>query len=185
MGFTHNHIEPIITRTLDKLLIGPEQLDKESVEAIETKRIFLQYRGKVSEKFEKSLISCKAPCKVIFTLRKLRAVLPALKAPIEMPLKSGVVYKISCPRCNSCYVGQTSRHLLNRIREHNRKSSPVGNHFVQCNVSLTMEYVSILATSLGSLGHLMTLEALWINSIKPEINTKDEYRSRALVIRLL
>jgi len=28
--------------------------------------------------------------------------------------------------------------------------------------------------------HLMTLEALYIKSIKPSINTKDEYRSRAL-----
>mgnify|MGYP002803539596 FL=1 len=126
--------EPIITRAVNKLLIGPEQLHKESVEAIETKLIFLQYRGKVSEKFEKSLLRCKAPCKVIFTLRELRAVLPSLKAPIEMPLKSGVVFKISCPRFNSCWSNYCSRHLFNRIREHNRKSSPVGNHFVQCNV---------------------------------------------------
>ena len=48
-----------------------------------------------------------------------------------------------------------------------------------------MEEVSILATSLESVGHLMTLEAVWIDVIKPELNAKDEYRSRALVIRLL
>ena len=102
-------------RTLTHLLIGPEQGNKESVEAIETKLIFLQYRGIVSEKFEKSLKNCKAPCKLIFALRKFRAVLLSLKVPKEMPLKSGVVYKISCPPCNLCYVGQTSHHLLNRI----------------------------------------------------------------------
>jgi len=32
--------------------------------------------------------------------------------------------------------------------------------------------------------HLMTLEALYIKSIKPSINTKDEYRSRALTIKI-
>ena len=56
---------------------------------------------------------------------------------------------------------------------------------MQRNLSVTMEEVSILATSLESVGHLMTLEAVWINVIKPELNAKDEYRSRALVIRLL
>ena len=91
---------------------------------------------------------------------------------VESHLKSGVVYKINCPLCRS-----TSRHLLYCIKEHTRKSSPVGNHFMQCNLSLTMENVSILATSLGSVGHLMMLEALWINAIKPELNTKDEYRN--------
>ena len=56
---------------------------------------------------------------------------------------------------------------------------------MQRNLSVTMEEVSILATSLESVGHLMTLEAVWIDVIKPELNAKDEYRSRALVIRLL
>ena len=31
---------------------------------------------------------------------------------------------------------------------------------------------------------IMTLEALWINHLKPSINTKDEYRSRTLVIKI-
>ena len=32
--------------------------------------------------------------------------------------------------------------------------------------------------------HLLTLEALWIEEIKPALNVKDEYRSKTLTIKL-
>ena len=82
------------------------------------------------------------------------------------------------------YVGQTSRHLLNRIKEHKRKNSPVGIHFDLCKCSLSMDDVCVLGSSSRSITRLMTLEALWINNLKPSINTKDEYRSRTLVIKI-
>ena len=176
--------QPIMTKTLNKIVNPLWQHQEEECDEVDVKLIFLQYRGRITEKFEQSLRKCKAPCKVVYTLRKVKSVLPSLKAPVEKSLKSGVVYKILCPRCNSCYVGQTSRHLLNRIKEHQRKGSPVGNHFLSCNCDLTMDDVSILANPLRSVTYLMTLEALWINSIKPSLNTKDEYRSRTLVIKI-
>ena len=37
--------------------------------------------------------------------------------------------------CKSRYVGQSVRHLLTRINEHYRKSTPVGSHFQLCNKS--------------------------------------------------
>ena len=85
---------------------------------------FVQYRGRITERFEQSLKRCMAPCRVVYTLHKVKSVLLLLKTPVEKALKSGVVYKIICPRCNSCYVGQTSRHLLNRIKEHRKKATP-------------------------------------------------------------
>ena len=48
------------------------------------------------------------PGKVIFTLRKLKTVLPSLKEPVERNLKSGVVYKITCSHCEVCYVSKTT-----------------------------------------------------------------------------
>ena len=45
--------------------------------------------------------------------------------PIPKFLKSFVVYKFICPGCNSCYIGETTRHLSTRIKEHletNKKS---------------------------------------------------------------
>ena len=82
------------------------------------------------------------------------------------------------------YVGQTSRHLLNRIKEHRTKVIPVGSQFTLCNHTLEMEDVCILAGCVRSVVRLMTLEALWINFIKPSLNTKEEYRSRTLVIKI-
>ena len=126
----------------------------------------------------------EAPCKVIITLRKLRTVLPSLKSPIKKALKSGVVYEICCSRCYSRYVGQSSRHLTTRLKEHSRVSAPVGSHFLQCGVKLSLNknVVKILTTS-TSQKQLLILEALFINDTKPSLNTKDEYKSHTPVIK--
>ena len=70
-------------------------------------KLFIQYRGKSSDHFAHSLHKCQAPCRVIMTLRKLKTVMPSLKPPVEKVLRSGFIYKIECPRCRACYVGQT------------------------------------------------------------------------------
>ena len=157
--------------------------EEEKEDEVEEKMVFIQYRGKVSDNFESSLKKLKVPCKVIFTLKKLKMDLPSLKPPVEKFFKSHVVYKIYCPRCQSCYVGQTSRHTITRLKEH-RRSGPVGTHFKECGVELSMDNVSILYTTSRSTFYLMALEALMINEHKPSTNTKDEYRSRALVIKI-
>ena len=42
-----------------------------------------------------------------------------------------IVYEIDCVHCNSCYIGQTKRHLETRIKEHrNDIKKPVNNHSV-------------------------------------------------------
>ena len=180
--------EPIIRDTITKIIEKENALtdsddnnvDEENTE--EEKMLFLQYRGKISEKFQQSLRKIKAPCKVVFTLNKLKSNLPSLKPLVEKFLKSGIVYKFLCPRCESCYVGQTSRHLVCRFKEH-RRSGPVQQHWKECAVDISMDDVSILCTNAKSIYHLMTLEALFINEIKPNLNTKDEYKSRPLVIK--
>ena len=118
------------------------------------------------------------------SLRKLKTVTPSLKPPVEKKLKSRVVYKITCPRCDACYVGQTSRHLKTRFSEHKNNSGPVKKHFAQCNIPLTIECVDILTSTIKSEDHLLTLEALYIKELKPSLNTKDEYKQRILKIRL-
>ena len=132
--------------------------------------------GRVTDKFESALRHIKAPVKFIATINKTKACLPSLKQSIDKSLKSGVVYKISCPRCPSCYVGQTSRHLITCMKEHNGKSKPVRRHFEACECEFTMDDVEIIKSSSKSMYHLMILEALLIRSIKPSINTRDEYK---------
>ena len=110
--------------------------------------------------------------------------MPSLKPPIDNIIRSGIVYRITCPCCKACYVGQTSRHLQTRFREHvNNEKQPVKKHFSQCGTSPTAEDVDILGSTSRGVEYLMTLEALWIKELGPEINTKDEYRSKTLTIK--
>ena len=149
--------------------------------------LFLQYRGKVTEDYVRALDKLNAPCKLILTLRKLKTVLPSLKVPVEKSLQSRVVYKLMCPRCQACYVGQTDRHVLKRFKEHCQPSQPFGKHIRLCGASPVFtdkKDVNILHTTTRSIPYLETLEALWIRETKPIINTKDEFRSRELTIKL-
>ena len=157
-------------------------INDEDENPVKEKLVFIQYRGTVSEKFKDSLKRIKAPSKIVFTIRKLKTVLPSLKTKSDESLKSRVVYQIRCPSCDACYVGQTCRHLITRIKEH-ASSSPVGSHFDQCNVKLSIENVSILTTA-RTITQLLILEALSIKAIKPNLNRKDEFRRRTLTIKL-
>ena len=150
--------DPIIKSTINKLT-KPKTIviedDEEEIPVTE-KMVFVQYRGRVSDKFEDSLKRINAPSKIIFTIRKLKSVLPSLKPKVDEPLKSRVVYHIVCLSCEACYVGQTSRHLITRIKEH-ASSKPVGAHFDGCNIKLSMENVSILTTA-KTITQLLILE---------------------------
>ena len=57
-------------------------------------------------------------------------------------------------------------------------------HLNKCATTITEEQVKILHTATRGENHLLTLEALHIREKRPSINTKDEYRSRELIIKL-
>ena len=189
--------EPIIEETIASIIAKPEtetaceQQQESTHPAAEheeadcpKKMIFVQYRGKSTEDYARALHKCDAPVKVVMTLRKLKTTMPSLKTKVEKELRSGTVYQIQCPSCKACYVGQTSRHLLTRFKEHTRPSAPVRKHFDDCSSILSFECMILLKTSARGEAHLLTLEAIFIEETKPTINTKDEYRSRALTIRV-
>ena len=90
---------------------------------------------------------------MIFTLKKLRTVMPSLKESIERNLKSRLVhvYKITFSHCNVCDVGKTRRHLQVRFKEHLKKG-PVKAHLEKCVGSFALENVDILgSTSRGEM----------------------------------
>ena len=72
--------EPVIKRTLTKIYSQQKlATDKDPEEERVKKMVFVPYRGKVTENFEKALNRIKAPCKIVTTIRKLKTVLPFLK----------------------------------------------------------------------------------------------------------
>ena len=89
----------ILTITRDTPTTAQEQ-----DEQIKKKMIYVQYRGKCTENYARDLHKINAPCTIVMTMRKLSTILPSLKPKIETQLRSGTVYQINCPRCNSCYV---------------------------------------------------------------------------------
>ena len=135
----------------------------------------LQFRGVATEHFVKKLKCCGAPVQTVLTLRKLRSCLPSLKVPVEKLLKSDVVYKISCSRCNTCYVGKTSRHLATRFAEHRTTTSgPVVQHMRTCQIRAAELKVDVLRSVMKG-GFLLSIhEALFIRELKPALNTRDE-----------
>ena len=57
-------------------------------------------------------------------------------------------------------------------------------HFLKCDSDISFDCIDILASTNQGENTLLTVEALHIKDIKPSINTKDEFRSRALRIRI-
>ena len=172
----------------DILRVSEKQLSTPPAQTTDTrekKRIMIQYRGKCSEEYARALHKINAPCTVVMTLRKLKTVLPSLKAPVEKLIKSGVVYNITCPGCAACYVGQTDRHMTTRLYEHVHKAGPLKTHITTvCDTTLTGDDVEILHSTSRGENYLLTLEALYIRERKPTLNTKDEYKRKELVIKL-
>ena len=178
----------IIRKTIETIVMGgkPDTTPSESQQTKKSGKIplIVQYRGKCTEDYARSLHKAEAPCTIVMTLRKLKTVLPSLKPPVEKMIRSGVVYKLTCPSCSACYVGETSRHLQARFKEHLLRTGPVRQHLMECQTNLKEENVDILKSTARGEANLLTLEALFIRELKPTINTRDEYRSRELTIKL-
>ena len=180
--------DPIIRQALSDIMgIVPDKQSlptDQTTNTTERNKLIIQYRGKCTEEYAHALHKIQAPCVIVMTLRKLKTVLPSLKPSVEKLMKSGVIYQLTCPRCSACYVGQTSRHMITRFKEHTQRSGPMKSHLSQCNTHLTDEHIDILQSTSRGDAFLLTLEALHIRERKPSINTKDEYRTRELVIKL-
>ena len=178
-SFTDKYIRETISKIVNK-----EQRKKEDESTEKPYLLFLQYRGKCTEKYASEIKKTGVAVKPIFTLRKLKTVTPSLKEPVIKSLRSGVVYKLTCPRCNACYVGATTRHLQTRVKEHrSKKKQTVYKHLEKCNSIKDDIGIDILGVSRQGEVHLFTLEALWIRQLKPQINVRDEFKSRELVIK--
>ncbi len=191
--------EPIIGETINKIQASinqqnntetqdaapPHSTAPPQVTAPSPKHMMkVQYRGAITDKFVKTLYEAHAPVVAVITLRKIRTFISPLKVKVPDEIASRVVYKITCPGCHACYVGQTDRHSRTRFGElKTKRSGPVRNHFEVCvNRKLESSDMTILHKTTGSIAFLETLEALYIRELKPTLNTRDEWRSRELTI---
>ena len=100
--------------------------------------------------------------------------------PVE--LRSHIVYKYTCARCNSSYIGQTARHVRHRIAEHagvfhltgtvmkSKVHSPIRDHCSACPGSeCSSRNFKIIARGASEL-ELLIKERLLINGQQPQLN---------------
>ena len=133
-------MQKITRTTLDKIIGGREIVKiakhDNSQKTIST-RLMVSYHGPSSVAFAKNLKKTFATMgflNVSFTTSKLKSHLGGSKASVPKPLRSHLVYKISCSTCCGTYVGQTVRQL------------EVGQHLLQCGTSLGCGNVRFFAT---------------------------------------
>jgi len=55
---------------------------------------------------------------VYSVLKKLNCIIKKDRDKLEDIKQTGMVYEINYNDCHACYIGQTNRHFITRIKEH-------------------------------------------------------------------
>ena len=137
----------------------------------------LQIRTKLRKSLKGILNCCKL--QIVFKSQNKLAKAFRFKDCISKKLTSGVIYKFQCGFCNESYYGECVRHLNVRIGEHIRispftkkkvkpKGSPVSDHLLLCNHSLSFENVSVLTKK--NKKFLLELKESLLMRDKPSLN---------------
>ena len=146
----------------------------------------LPYIGHISTDVKRKINRfCKFYCKslsikIILTPFKV-ADMFNVKYPIPKSLKSFVVYKFVCPGCNACYIGETTRHLSTRIKEHLEmdKKFHTFAHLVNNETckALNTENCFEIIDSAATPFRLKLKEAMHIIWKKPSLNKQQKHVS--------
>ena len=104
--------------------------DQSNPESDKTRFYELPQIGKYSEQVQKKLSKiCKQFCKdtdlyIVFTSFKINNYF-SNKDKTPYFLKSILVYKFVCARCNSCYIDETCPHFKTRVDEHVKQKQKI------------------------------------------------------------
>ena len=178
-----------IKKYLEKIYINKANLSNGDTN---TKYFVLPFIGKYSDitfKKIRALIKkyCKKDCsfKLIYRSKKIKSYF-SLKDIIRNESLSNVVYKFKCASCNACYIGETSRRLSDRIKEHFKtdKTSHIYKHLhenISCFDSANISCFDILDTAANKFD-LKLKEGLYIDWEKPNLNSQIFHLSCSLTL---
>ena len=116
-------IDKITKSYLDRVHSSSDQSNPQSDK---TRFYKLPYIGKYSDQVQRKLSKiCKQFCedadlKIVFASFKINNYF-STKDKTPYFLKSFLIYKFVCARCNSCHIGESCRHFKTRIDEHVKK----------------------------------------------------------------
>ena len=124
-------------------------------------------------------------CKFYCKSSNIKIVLTPFKVA-DMSLKSFVVYKLVCPGSNACYIGETTRHLSTRIKEHleTDKKSHIFAHLVNNETckALSTENCFEIIDSASTPFKLKLKEAMHIIWKKPSLNKQQKHVSISITV---
>ena len=181
-------IDKITKPYLNKVHSNSDQSNRES----DKRRFYkLPYIGKYSEQVQKKLSKiCKQFCKdpdlkIVFTSFKINNYF-STKDKTPYFLKSFLVYKFVCARCNSCYIGETCRHFKTRIDEHVKKDKKSNiykhlNNNEECFSSFNSDCFSILDYAPTQF-QVKIKEGMYIAWEKPNLNKQLNHLATTLSI---
>ena len=111
----------------------------------------------------------------------LRSRLVHAKDKVPRQIRSGIVYKITCADCHDCYIGETSRTLNERLKEHKRalrlnnpSQSAIAEHSHNTGHNIKWDEARIIDFESNWLKRKIK-EALWIRRVNPALNRDSGY----------
>ena len=111
--------------------------------------------------------------KLVFSTYKINNMLNNVEYTIPRVLQTHLVYKCTCARCYSCYVGETRWHFTICIRE-NLKSSHIYKHLTthapECKDACTSECRRFQIIDRDTQYVIKIKEAMYIKWSKPVLN---------------
>ena len=183
-------IEKYIKSFLDKVQSPPKpQINNVCKQILFFK---LPFHGEESFKIRKNLIKLfsnfypQIKLNIVFQSGYRLKNMFKFKDTIPIPLRSSLVYKYNCNRCNSVYVGKTSRHLSTRVSEHlgvsYRTSVPLTNppfsairnhtHNNHNNYTISPNEFTIIDSAQSDY-QLLKRESILIKQLQPNLNNMD------------
>ena len=153
-------------------------LTKNTKNSTEIKQKFIKY--------------CKYYCestniKIVFSLFKVGNLF-SVKGSVPKYLRYFVVYRFTCPGCNASYIGETTRHLTTRIKEHleNDSKSHIFKHLDtnrNCKELYDNECFEIINSATSSY-RLKLKEAMYIIWEKPSLDKQVKHVSISIYFYL-
>ena len=105
--------------------------------------------------------------------------------------KAEVVYQVNCKQCDASYIGQTGRHLYERIKEHcsavekgYTRQSGIAEHAYEKHHDIDWDGVQILDQESDHAKRLVC-EALHIRISNPSMNRERGVEVPAQLVKLL
>ena len=174
----------LVQRTINSVL--EEKLGKDTkleVTPQPVQRIVLPFKSqKAVSKLKTALGSLNAKIgsniRPSFTSKKVKELIAKPEKKDSLVSQACVVYNYRCT-CEMCYVGQTARHLHQRIAEHSRRTSAIYKHCLNSGCTFSTEHFSVIAKCYNKFD-CRVREAIEIYFRKPSLNNRDEFRCTQL-----